>query len=298
MDAIEDNLFELIGQLDPTRNEPPPAPGSVRRRSILEVAMSSTVTAPSAVDPEAGPVASARRQPRPWRRLAGFAAAVVAATGAVVFWPSGEERTAEAAVRSAAEALGDVTSFEGERTHVEPGVSNETMTLRVNGDDFEFVAETRFADGRVERFTAAIVDRVQYIGENRRTVRAPAPPGEGLDTPYGPASTALVAAVTDSDVTEGGNEPIAGVLTTRYDVALTARSIASLSSLPPEDLNWFDLEDPGEVDQFTVWIAGGHIRRVEIAHGDRATTVTTFFNHNGDITISPPPGPYEEAVDG
>jgi hypothetical protein len=45
-----------------------------------------------------------------------------------------------------------------------------------------------------------------------------------------------------------------------------------------------------------VWIADDHIRRIEIAHSDGATTRMAFSNLNGDITITPPPGPYVEST--
>ena len=65
-------------------------------------------------------MAAARRQRSPWRRVAGVAAAGVVAAGGVVLWRSGDDQTAAAAVLSAADAMGDVTSFEGQRIHVEP----------------------------------------------------------------------------------------------------------------------------------------------------------------------------------
>jgi hypothetical protein len=108
MHATDDDLFELIGQLDPTRTDPPPAADSVRRRSILDAAMSHTVTAPTPHDEAAGFV-SPSRQHRPWRRLAAVAAVVIAAMSTVMLWPSGDGQSAAAAVRSAAEALGRVT---------------------------------------------------------------------------------------------------------------------------------------------------------------------------------------------
>ena len=117
-------------------------------------------------------------------------------------------------------------------------------------------------------------------------------PGEGLNADYGEASAALVTAALDgADVTESGRETIDGVLATRDDVALADRSIAALSALPEEHRGTFDLEDPENVDELTVWVADDHIRQIEIAHSDGATTRTTFSNLNGDVTITPPPGP-------
>jgi hypothetical protein len=131
--------------------------------------------------------------------------------------------------------------------------------------------------------TTSSSSAVRYVSEDVETVAD--------------ASAALVVAALDgSDVTAAGRETISGVLTTRYDVALTARSIDALSSLTPEQLAWFDLDDPNQVDPLSVWIADDHIRRIEVAHSNRATTRTTFANLNGDITITPPPGPDVEST--
>jgi hypothetical protein len=290
--AVDDEVVELIARLDPARHEQPPAPGSDRYRAILETATGLSVDAPTAIDGDPASVGAARRHRRRWLRAVGVAAASLAATGAVVVWQFGDGPTTAGAVRSAAQALGDVTSYEGQRTHEQPGVSVETDTLRVDGDDFEFVSETRFVDGRVERFAVTVVDGIHYVSEDDEPVASPLRPGDGLDGSYADASAALVGAALDgSDVTEAGSQTISGVLTTRYDIALTARSIDALSSLTPEQLAWFDLDDPNQVDQLSVWIADDHIHRIEIAHSDGATTRTAFSNLNDDITITPPPGP-------
>jgi hypothetical protein len=290
--AVDDDFVELIARLDPARHEQPPAPGSDRYRAILETATGLSVDAPTAIDGDPASVGAARRHRRRWGRVAGVAAASLAATGAVVVWQFGDGPTTAGAVRSAAQALGDVTSYEGQRTHEQPGVSVETDTLRVDGDDFEFVSETRFVDGRVERFAVTVVDGIHYVSEDDEPVASPLRPGDGLDGSYADASAALVGAALDgSDVTEAGSQTISGVLTTRYDIALTARSIDALSSLTPEQLAWFDLDDPNQIDQLSVWIADDHIHRIEIAHSDGATTRTAFSNLNDDITITPPPGP-------
>jgi hypothetical protein len=178
-------------------------------------------------------------------------------------------------------------------------VGVETDALRVDGDDFEFVSETSFADGRVDRFAVTVVDGINYVSEDDEAVASPLPPGDGLDGSYADASAALVDAALDgADVTEAGSEAVGGVVTTRYDIALTARSIDALSSLTPEQLAWFDLDDPSQVDQLSVWVADDHIRRIEIAHSDGATTRTAFSNLNDDITITPPPGSSVESSSG
>ena len=96
MATLEDDVFDLIAQLDPTLDDEPPAPASDRHRAILDTAT--------------------RRGSRQWPKVAGVAAAGLVAASVVVLWPSGDGHTAHAAVLSAAEAMRDVTSFEGERT--------------------------------------------------------------------------------------------------------------------------------------------------------------------------------------
>jgi hypothetical protein len=190
-------------------------------------------------------------------------------------------------------------SFEGVRTLVEHGVRTETTTIRVDGDDVDFVVETRFADGRATRYEGAAIDGIQYITVGGRTEASPLRAGDVFETPYGQASAEMIVAVLDgATVTEGGQETIAGVLTTRYDIALTAQSIASLTAVPQSSLAWFDLDNPDEVDRLTVWVADGLIRQVMVDHDSTATTGATILNVNGEITIAPPPGPYAQTGGG
>jgi hypothetical protein len=296
MAAVDEDLFERIARLDPARYVQPPAPGSDRYLAIREKAIRLAVDAPAAIDDDPASAGATGRHRRRWLRVAGVAAASVVVTVAFGLWQSGDGPSAAAAVRSAAESLDDVISYEGRRTHERPDASVETDTLRVAGDDFEFVSETSFADGRVARFAVTVADGVQYVSEDGETVTEPLGPDEGLDGSYADASAALVVASLDgSDVTEAGSETINGVVTTRYDIALTARSIDALSMLAPQQLAWFDLDDPSQVDQLSVWIADDHLRRIEVAHSDGAATRTTFSNLNGEITITPP-GPYVEST--
>lgn len=109
------------------------------------------------------------------------------------------------------------------------------------------------------------------------------------------SSAAVVsAALTGSNVVKRGDDTVADVATTRYAIQLTAKSITALSALTPNQLAWFELEYPGEVTGLTVWVSAGLVRQIEIKSGDRATR-TRFFNFNGDISVTAPPGPYVEA---
>jgi hypothetical protein len=276
MTAVDD-VLDRIAELDPARFEEPPAPGSARHRTILEAA---TVDAAGAVP-----------RPRRVRWAAGAAAAIVAAgAGAVVVWGSGDEQTAEAAVRAAAEALDEVTSFQAEVVEEGGDFSALTARLRVDGDDFEFKLDSREHDGRIEHSVITVVDGVQYLTiEDGPPERSTLAPEDGLDSPYGRLSGALLAALEGADVDEAGPEVVAGVDTIRYDITLTERSVAALSALAPE-LPGF--EDPHGVDRMSVWVADDLVYRIDVAFDDGRTLAATFSNLNGDIEIDAPPGPY------
>lgn len=223
-------------------------------------------------------------------------AALVATAGFVAVQSSGAP-SAEAAVSSAADAMGAVTSLEGELTSSTPGASDGTTRIRVDEADLEIVGEIRDADGHIEGSTSTVVDGTGYETIEGRTTSALFGPDGGL-APFGASSEAVVAAALEgSDVSDGGEEVLDGVTTTRYDLELTDASIAALSALTPSELARFELEHPEDVEALSVWVADDCVHQVEIAHRDRLTR-TRFFNFNGDITITAPPGPYGERDDG
>lgn len=298
MATNDDELLDLIGPLDPTMNERPPAPGSDRYRSILEFAMHTDLDSPATDTSRT----SSRRPPaqrhrrRTWRLVAGTAAATVIAAGAFVLVQSNDAPTAQAAVTSAAEAMDEITSLEGELTTSVPGVSDGTTRIRVAGDDLEITGETRYADGHTEASTFTVVDGTGYETIDGQTTTTPVGPGDGL-APFGPSSAAVIsAALEGSDVTERGADSLNEVATTRYDIQLTDTSIAALSALTPNELAWFELEYPDAVKTMSVWIADDLVHQIEIAQRDQITR-TTFYNFGAEITITAPPGPYLPADD-
>ena len=298
MATNDEELVELIGSLDPTRNEHPPAPGSDRYRSILESAMHTDFDSPfTASGPASSLRPSAQRdRRRPWRLVAGVAAATLVAVGGFVVVQSNDAPTAQAAVVSAAEAMDEITSLEGELITSVPGVSNGTTRIRVDGDDLEITSETQYADGQTEASTFTVVDGTGYETIEGQTTTTPFGPDDGL-APFGPSSAAVIsAALEGSDVTKQGGDTLDGVATTRYDIELTDASIAALSALTPNVLAWFELEYPDAVRTLSVWIADDLVHQIEIAQRDQITR-TRFFNFGSDITITAPPGPYTPSTD-
>ncbi|MGH9269912.1 MAG: hypothetical protein ACRDZ2_01420, partial [Ilumatobacteraceae bacterium] len=124
MTTDDDALRKLVRPLDPTRSEHPPAQGSDRYLTILELAMLTEPT-PNTVDSS---TPARRPASRRWRRLTGLvaatAAAAVLAVGAFVILQSTDAPTAQAAVAQAAAAMDDFTSLEAEITFSTPGQSN------------------------------------------------------------------------------------------------------------------------------------------------------------------------------
>ncbi len=297
MATDDDDLIDLVGPFDPTRNDPPPAPGSDRHRSIQEFAMRTALDPTTTVT---GPPSALRPPPRhprrPWRLVATSAAVSLIVAGAFVVVQSDDVPTAQAAVAGAAEALVEVTSLEGELTSSAPGVSEATSQIRVAGDDLEITGETRYADGRTEARSFTVVDGTSYETVDGGTATRPVGPDDGL-APFGASSAAVIAAALEgSDVTEQGAEELDGVITTRYDIVLTDTSTAALSALTPNELAWFELEDPGAVETLSVWVADDLVHQIEIADADRVVR-TRFSDFGAEITITAPPGPYVPAGD-
>lgn len=190
MATDDEEFFDLLGPLDPSRNEHPPASGSDRYRSILELAVRTDVDTSATND--AGPAAP--RQPtgstplrRVWRLVAGIAAATLVAAGAFVILQPNDVPTAQAAVSSAAAAMNAITSLEGELTSTVPGVSEGTTRIRVDGEDLTITGETRFADGHVEASTFTVIGGTGYETIDGQTTTTAVGPNDRL-APFGPSS--------------------------------------------------------------------------------------------------------------
>lgn len=300
--TADDALLGLVRPLDPTTTDTPPAPGSDRYRSILESAMHTDLgpiangDAPATTlhQPAIGRTPAPRR--RAWRLVAACAAATVIAVGGLVVLRADNAPTAQAAVRSAAQAMDEITSLEGELTMSFVGVSDETSRIRVDGNNVDISNDTRYVDRREEHSTFVVLDGMGYETINGQTTTRPVARDEGL-APFGPSSAAVItAALEGSDVTERGTDTIDGVVTTRYDIQLTPASVAALSDLTPSELAWFELECPQDVESMSVWVAEGLVRQIEVTQ-HQFVSRTRFFNFGADITITAPPGPYASAED-
>jgi hypothetical protein len=296
MTVADDDVLELIGRLDPALTEHPPRPGSDRYRSVLETAMTGSaavaMTESAAVamtdSVAAATVVPLRGRRRGSRRVAVAAAVAAAAVAAYGLWQPGDEQSAQAAVRQATESLAEITSFEMSGTDVDAEGRVTTYAARIDGGDFE-VAIDGFFDGPVENLTFTAVDRFVYLTEDGRTSRTPRQPGEGADA-YPALSAELLAVLDASDVSELGQETVAGVVTTRYDIAPTDRSVAAFSALGPIP----ELDEPPAIERLSVWIADDRLHQIEVVHDDGRAVRVTLFNLDGEITITPPPGPYVE----
>jgi hypothetical protein len=104
----------------------------------------------------------------------------------------------------------------------------------------------------------------------------------------------IAAAMSGATVTESGSQTVGSVEATRYDIELSDRSIAALQALTPNELAWFELEYPDQVDSVSIWIGDDLVRQIEIVQNG-ATARATYSNFNGDIDITAPSGPF---VDG
>lgn len=296
MNDSDGELRRLLRSLDPVASDAPPAKGSDRYRSIQETAMHTDN--PTTPEPHARAdlaITGAERQPprRRWR-LGLAAAAVIVVVGAVLgaVVVRTDSPTAEVAVSDAAAAMTSITSLEGELTRTTPE-STGTTRLRVDGDAFSATSQGTYADGHVEESTTTVIDGFLYETIDNTTTRTPRQAEDGL-APFGPSSDAVLTAATNgSVVTEVGTEQVGDVEAVRYDIVLGSDAVAALAALTPNQLAWFELEYPEQVDSMSVWIADGLVRQIETEQRDQ-TIRTRFFNLNGDVRIEAPPGPYVE----
>lgn len=292
MNEPDDELRRLLQGHDPTTDEHPPARDSHRYRTILETAMTTT---DSPTNTDAGHPGTARPAPaaRRWRTAALVAAAValVALTTTVVVGVDAPD--ALATVNEAAVAMTDITSLKG-RLEVSSPERAGTSRIRVDGDDVEIRSSSNYADGHSEASTFTVVDGFAYETIEGRTSRRAFEADAGL-APFGSSSTAVITAATTtgSQVVEAGTERIGDVSATRFDIDLAPTSIDALAALTPNQLAWFELENPDRVESMSVWVADGLVRQIRIDHGDR-TTLSRYFDLNRTNRIEAPAGPFVE----
>jgi len=292
----DDELLAQLEQLDPTRSEAPPSPGSPHYISILEHAMNLTLEPEHELDTETLP---SRRRTRRWMMVAAAAACVVAVTaGAVVLRP-GHEPSAEAAVNEAAAALAEVSSLRA-NLHFEDDDDVSDVTVEAAGHDRKVVQEMRaVGSDQTDTFRWIVVDGTEYYTAtydgHEQTTAGPLDPNYEL-APFGEASSAVVdAALEGSDAEEIGTEDVRGVQATHYRIHLAQPAQSALAALPRAQRGWFDLSF--EVDYHAedvtidIWVADDIVRRISVS-SPAGTLSAEYFDFNADITITPPPPPY------
>jgi hypothetical protein len=217
--------------------------------------------------------------------VAGLAAAASLAIGGFVVWPSGGEPAAAAVVRDAVDTLEEFTSYQVIGSEFEPGVGRVAWTLRVSGDDVSYASRAVLADGRVDMSGITYLDDTVYTTADGQTEVRPRQPVDNIDTRFHDLYTALTAALDGADVTEAMTETFHGVEMTRYYVALTERSFASLSAGGGIDI------DPGNIEELRVCVADGHhVHELHLIYRDGRTIDVTLSDFDGAITIRPPDG--------
>lgn len=291
----DDVLLDALAALDPTTADSPPAPGSTRRLSILEHAMTRTTHLAPTDDPTSGDDRGTPRR-RSRRPVFALAAAAVAAVvlGIVVVAPGSDPTPASAAeaLAQAAETTGEATTLRVEATS-EDTYSTSRVTAEVNGTDYRIEGTGTYADGHEERGTTVVIGNTVWEDGAKRI----APPEE-RNAAYAPSSEAVVKAIIDGSTLEDlGDEDVRGVSARHIRATLTPTSRAALSALSPSQVGMFELEYPDEVDTLDLWIADDLIRRIRVAVNEGTgpdgkpqvnATNTEFYDFGADITITAP----------
>jgi negative regulator of sigma E activity len=275
---MPDSDLDFLRTLDPALHEEPPAPGSARYEAIRAAAI---------------PQPQPRRRPRRWIAWGTAATTVAASALATVLVLNGNTTSASAAVLTAADHTGTVTSLRASTTSVIkfPGGASSTL-LEVNGKDLKAV--TNYGSSVV---TFTVVDGVGYETNTDGT-----PPhkqkltADWIPAPFAEATKNVVrAALTDSHVTTTGTDQIRGVKTTHYHAILTDKSRAALAALPVRQTAQLNVEQskpPLPADQLItldIWVADNLIRKITTETPERTTT-TEYYDFNHQTPIQIPPG--------
>lgn len=297
----DDRLLHRLAALDPTGIDAPPAPGSSRQTEILERAM--TTTRPDEdlrpLDlPSDGPVDRSTRRRRPRvLAVAGIAAILLAVVGVLVTLEPDRELSPAAAVTEAADRTGDELTLRSEYRQDDDQGGLTVIRSEHHGGDVRRRFSTIDAEGD-ERTQVESDDATVYIGDTGWIVDGDeitevAVPRDERNAPYAVASAAIIdAAVTESTVTEVGEEDVRGTPTTHYRIRLDDAAIRRLSTLPTNQRSGFELEDPGNVRSLDVWIGDGYLRRIRVVQDfegpDSPGTTVEFYDFGADITVEPP----------
>lgn len=301
MHSPDDELDELIRATDPTRDEVPPTRGSDRYRTIREHAMTSA-------DHDTDvPNGSSPRSPR-W--LLGAAAAVlvlgVIGGAAVIGSLAGTEPAdAPSITTTTVVDLGVITSFRAETTRSSDGGANTSRsTISFDDGDMDITSEGTYADGHTESARSIRVDGVEYETIDGVTTRR-AIPAEQLAAPFDSSMRTVAKTLLANSDGSSVTETLDGVPMRRLQLFLDTATVGALQSLPPGVTGWFELEYPDQIDELTIWVSDDDvIHQIEFEAiagtepGSVSTTRVRFFDVNSDITITAPPGPYENVTEG
>lgn len=227
---------------------------------------------------------------RPTRRRALTAAAAVIVLIASATVLATRTPSAEAVVRSASTDLRTTRSLKAQLARTTTAGKSAT-SLVAAGDTFHLRTSTQFTDGRSEASEQTYVDGYLYERVGETTTRTPAEP-ERLPAPFAQSSAAIIeAAATGADIAGVAATTRDGTAATRYDIALTPKSRRALSRLQPNQLAWFELENPDQVELLQLWIVDDEVREVR-ARSDATALSITFQRPNTPSTITAPPPPY------
>lgn len=285
MSDHDDPLLDPLNAMDPTLSDPPPATGSIRFTTIKEHAMQTLNS-------------QTKSRPILWRRarplMAAAAVIAVVALGAALL-NLGSATGAAATVRAAAGNTAEATDF------------RVTMVT----DGHSFIPGGR-AEGEVDgssvRLVAGDLEFVrigdtEWLGLDGSFQTQPA---QDVFAPFGEASKEVIsAALASDDVTDLGDEELAGKVTRRYAIGLDDASRIALAGVPSSAQFWFVGAAEEEVsvdgsatepqrfgfledaDRIEVWLADGLIHQISVTEGDSSFTYT-FYDFGDDITITPP----------
>lgn len=296
----DDRLLDDLAALDPALTDPAPSSGSPRAHEILERAMTTADTDaernPSDRLDEPAERSDPHRTRRIGRRLvaaAAAAAAVLVVVGVVVVLEPDRDPTPAAALTQAAERTEEEQTLRSDYRWVDE--DGETRILRTDhdGDDLRRTYLTVGPDGAAVATGRSTV----YIGDREWEIDGdevmPIPDPDGHNAPYAQSSAAIVgAAVSETTVTELGEQDVRGTPATHYRIDLDAAAIGRLEDLPTNQRSAFELEYPSNIRRLDVWIADGHLRRIQVIQdyeaADSPGTTVEFYDFGADITIEPP----------
>jgi hypothetical protein len=278
--------MQLLRHLDPVAQDPPPALGSPRYTDILERAMSTntrSIAAPTAPHPTPKPASS--RRWKGWSAGAGLAAAAIVA-GFVLVAPGGQS-SASAAVLSAANRTAGAhtlrlsaqyTSAEGRKSGASAAIEGADSTITYSPGPNGVLSHT------------SIGAEVYYLRDGR-PVSERTQSLEDLLAPYARSAADVVrAALNHGGVTDLGDTSVRGGTAKHYRVELSARSRAALTAVRPQELAWFELEEPAQVDTVDVWVGSGDLLREIRVSGAHRTSTVQMYDFGAPISITAPAG--------